>query len=109
LRASAKAGPVVVTIRIVTPIFRVSSTEGKNMRSRIVRRIAAAAIPTVLVGVAMVAASGTANASVGWEYSQACMNHGAITYRGVTDIPAETIQYGSTGDCVKYAQAVLFD
>jgi peptidoglycan hydrolase-like protein with peptidoglycan-binding domain len=79
------------------------------MRSRIVRRIAAAAIPTVVVGVAMVATSGTANASVGWEYSQACMNHGTIAYRGVTDVPAEIIQYGSTGDYVKYAQAMLFD
>jgi peptidoglycan hydrolase-like protein with peptidoglycan-binding domain len=79
------------------------------MLNRIARRIAVAAIPTLLAGVAMVASSGTANASIGWEYAQACMNHGTITYNGITDIPAETIQYGSTGDCVKFAQAALYD
>ena len=79
------------------------------MLNRIARRVVIAAVPSLLAGVAMVVTSGTANATIGWEYAQACMNHGTITYRGVDNIPAETIQYGSTGDCVKYAQAMLYD
>lgn len=79
------------------------------MFNRIIRRVVLAAAPVLVAGVTAVATSGTANASVGWEYAQACMNHGTITYNGITNIPAETVQYGSTGDCVKYAQAMLFD
>ena len=79
------------------------------MRNRIARRVTVAAIPVLLAGVGLIASSGTANASIGWEYAQACQNHGTITYRGITDIPAETIQEGSTGDCVKFAQAALYD
>ena len=77
------------------------------MLNRIARRVAVAAVPTLLAGVAMVAMSGTANAVEIWPYAQPCFNHGTITYNGQPDIPAETIQEGSTGDCVKYAQAIM--
>lgn len=79
------------------------------MFSKIARRAAMVAVPTLLAGTAMVAMTGTANADIGSEYAQACMNHGTISYNGIGDIPAETIQEGSTGDCVKFAQAALFD
>jgi peptidoglycan hydrolase-like protein with peptidoglycan-binding domain len=82
------------------------------MFNRIARSAALAAVPALLAGTALLATSGAANAapaSIGWEYAPACQAHGTITYNGMEGIPAETIQYGSTGDCVKFAQAALYD
>ena len=76
------------------------------MLNRIARRVVVAAVPTLLAGVAMVAMSGTANAQDIAAYAQPCFNHGTITYNKLY-VPAETIQEGSTGDCVKYAQAIM--
>jgi peptidoglycan hydrolase-like protein with peptidoglycan-binding domain len=74
------------------------------------RRLATALLPVALAGTAVLASTSSASADeLGLKYADACLAHGTITVNGIGDLPAQQVSYGWTGDCVKYAQALLVD
>jgi len=74
------------------------------------RRLATVLVPVALAGAAVLTSTASASAdTLGPQYADACLAHGTITVNGIGDLPAQQVSYGWSGDCVKYAQAILVD
>jgi hypothetical protein len=77
--------------------------------SALIRRVATAALSTLVAAGATVTMAGPAHAT---DYGASCFAHGHELWPwrggpGTVEVPTTQVSYGSSGDCVAYAQWLL--